>query len=121
MEIKTQILENNIGRGWGCGYVFIPLNHPFLVKRLLSNDTYFYPQVEGFSEEITFVKNEGDYLQIGFDTSHSWNTPENSSKSFVIEKTEELKKCIESYTLTDAKKEVKNHFNELKETFKKYL
>jgi hypothetical protein len=121
MEIKTQILENNIGRGWGCGYVFIPLNHPFLVKRLLNNDTYFYPQVEGFSEEITFAENEGDYLQIGFDTYHSWNTPENSPKSFVIEKTEELKKCIESYTLTDAKKEVKNHFNELKETFKKYL
>lgn len=113
--------QKSCNTGWGCGYVLIPLEHPFLVKRLLNDDSYFYPQIEDFSEEITFCKEENGLLKIGFDTAHSWNNLENSSKTFVDLKTRELKKCIDSYTILDAKKEVALHFKNLKLTFKKYL
>lgn len=107
--------------GWGCGYVLIPLNHPFLVKRLLNNDVYFYPQISGFSEEITFCEEIDGFLQIGFDTAHRWNNINNSPKSFVELKANELKQYIDNYTMLDAKKEVENYFQELKNKFKDYL
>lgn len=122
MEVKTKILENSIGRGWGCGYVIIPKEHPFMVKLLLNEETPFYPQIKNFTEEITFAEWENEnYFTIGFDTSHGWNNKENSSKSFVIEKTNSLKNCIDSYTMEDAKEEVRNHLENIKIKFNKYL
>ena len=113
--------QKSCNTGWGCGYVLIPLEHPFLVKRLLNNDNYFYPQIEYFSEEITYCEEVNGVLKVGFDTAHSWNNLENSSKLFVELKTNELKNCIDRYTISDAKKEVELHFESLKLTFKKYL
>lgn len=127
MNTQTRLLPysedfiKSTNSGWGCGYVLIPLTHPFLVKQLLNNDTYFYPQIDGFSEEITYCENEGDYLCIGFDMAHSWNNIENSTKAVVEAKTNELKTLIDNYTMLDAKKEVENYFKELQTKFKDYL
>jgi len=120
MRYSTEF-QKSCNTGWGCGYVLIPLEHPFLVKQLLNNDSYFYPQINGFNEEITFCEEQDGFLKIGFDTAHRWNNLENSSKLYVETKTNELKQCIDNYTMLDAKKEVENHFKQLKETFKKYL
>ena len=127
--MKTQIrlteyqesFKNGCNTGWGCGYVLIPLNHPFAdVKMLLNNDTYFYPQISGFSEEITFAEVEGEFLVIGFDTAHSWNNSTHN-KNFVEQKANELKNFIDNYTAIDAKLEVQKMFIDLRTKFKDYL
>ena len=113
--------KNSCNTGWGCGYVLIPLNHPFAdVKMLLNNDTYFYPQISGFSEEITFAEVEGEFLVIGFDTAHGWNNSTHD-KNFVEQKTNELKTFIDNYTIIDAKLEVQKMFIDLRTKFKDYL
>lgn len=128
MEVVIKLMPYSIeyrkscNIGWGCGYVLIPLKHPFAdAKLLLNNDTYFYPQVKGFTEEITFAEIEDDFLKIGFDTAHSWNTIENSGKDYVEQKANELKVLIDSYTILDAKKEVEEYLSEIKNKFKDYL
>ena len=113
--------QKSCNTGWGCGYVSIPLEHPFLVKELLNNDSYFYPQIDGFSEEITFCEINDDFLKIGFDTAHRWNNLENSSKTYVETKANELKQCIDNYTIIDAKLEVQKMFIDLRTKFKDYL
>lgn len=127
MSVQIRLTEyqesfkNSCNTGWGCGYVLIPLKHPFAnVKMLLNNDTYFYPQISGFSEEITFAEVEGEFLVIGFDTAHSWNNSAHD-KNFVEQKTNELKSSIDNYTILDAKKEVEIFFKELQTKFKNYL
>lgn len=110
----------SVKRGWGCGYVLIPLEHPFLVKALLNDDSYFYPQIDNFSEEITYCEYEGDYLRIGFDTAHSWNSNK-QDELWVQQKTNELKDCIDNYTILNAKLEVQKHFIDLRTKFKDYL
>lgn len=113
--------QKSCNTGWGCGYVLIPLEHPFLVKRLLNEDTYFYPQINGFIEEITFCEEQNGFLKIGFDTAHRWNNLENSPKIWVEQKANELKRCIDNYTITDAKLEVQKMFIDLRTKFKDYL
>jgi hypothetical protein len=127
METRIELIgysnefRNSNKIGWGCGYVLIPLSHPFAdVKLLLNNDTYFYPQIEGFSEEITYAEIEDDFLKIGFDTAHSWNN-ETHNKDFVERKANELKAFIDSYTIINAKLEVQKMFEDLKVKFKNYL
>lgn len=112
---------NNCSTGWGCGYVKIPVSHPFYVKRLLSNDDYFYPQINGFSEEITFAEVEGNYLKIGFDTAHIYNNMQNSGKDFVEQKANELKSFVDAYNMEDAKKEVEHYLGAVKQRFEKFL
>ena len=112
--------KNACSTGWGCGYVLIPLKHPFTNVKMLLNDEYFYPQVSGFSEEITFAEVEGDFLVIGFDTAHSWNSS-TQDKNFVEQKANELKKLIDEYTFLNAKKEVEIFFKKLQTKFKDYL
>jgi hypothetical protein len=127
--MKTQIrlteyqesFKNSCNTGWGCGYVLIPLSHPFAnVKMLLNDDVYFYPQINGFSEEITFSKVEGNFLVIGFDTAHSWNNPTHD-KNFVEQKANELKTFIDNYSIIDAKLEVQKMLSNLLTKFKDYL
>ena len=128
METFTSFLkyENNsiFSRGWGCGYVHIPKNHPILVKLLINeNEPYFYMQISGFLDTITFSQwnDNGEFYIVGFDTSHNWNNMENSGEKYVINTTNQLKKLIDSYSILDAKKEVENYFKEKKEIFKDFL
>lgn len=108
--------------GWGCGYVIIPKGHPFRVFELLEeDDRYFNIQVGGFSEEITYCAKEGENLVLGFDTAHSWNNIENSGKSEVERLTEDLRQCIESFTMEHAKAKVKKHIETLTQKYKDFL
>lgn len=107
MEIKTEFLKYSqdsfTDRGWGCGYVLIPKGHPYRVVEKLNEDVYFYPQIEGFSEEITYSEvNELGELKIGFDTAHSYCNAETHNETFVRTKTYELKTLIENFTKDDA-------------------
>lgn len=110
--------------GFGCGYVHIPKNHPILVKLLINeNDSYYNLQIDDFSEELTFSKWDAnqDFYIVGFDTAHSWNNIENSGKLFVENKTNELKKIIDEYSLLNAKLEVQKLFIDLRTKFKDFL
>ena len=97
--------------GWGCGYIMIPLNHPFLIAMQAIEDEaykrdrerYYFTgyQIPRFSEEITLCEDdelEGvNYKLLGFDCAHSWNNIENSDRKFVISKTLEMQRIVESY------------------------
>lgn len=110
--------------GWGCGYVHIPKNHPILVKLLINdNDGYYNLQIDDFSEEMTWSRwdEKNEFFVVGFDTAHSWNNLQNSSKLFVENKTNELKNLIDNYTELNAKLEVQKLFIDLRTKFKNYL
>lgn len=99
--------------GWGCGYVIIPKNHPFMVEYKIDQlQGYSMYAIKGFEQEITFCELEknGD-LKIGFDTAHSWND-NTHDKEWVTNETKKLLKCINSYTFLDAK----NSLDAYKET-----
>lgn len=99
--------------GWGCGYIMIPINHPFLIamakqeKELQDkypeeeNQSYGTMQIPGFNEEITLdVLETVDFIQyrrLGFDCAHSWNTMENSGRERVLALTMEMQLVVESY------------------------
>ena len=93
-----------VKKGWGCGYVTIPKGHPALARLLDADDSFFYYEVDNFTEQITFsaTQKDGSY-KIGFDTAHSWND-ERQDELWVTEKVSELKASIEAYTIDDAKK-----------------
>lgn len=86
-----------IKRGWGCGYVMIPKNHPFITYLEQSDDQWItHPS---FEQEITYHKNKTvngiDYLVIGFDTSHSYND-ETHDFDYVFNETIKLQNAIDS-------------------------
>lgn len=104
--------------GWGCGYVMVPLNHPFMVKlqaeldeeeaRCIAEDETFwggmYPQIYDemfdFYEEIThYREKEVDgvkYKVFGFSTSGTRNNIERNPFEYVFNATQQLKKLIDS-------------------------
>lgn len=98
--------------GWGCGYILIPIEHPFLIamreKEKLEFDadpenySFWGYQIPEFSQEITLQKNveinNTKYCKMGFDTSHIWNNKYNSNYDRVLEWTLEMQSIVESYT-----------------------
>lgn len=84
-----------INSGWGCGYVYIPVEYKEVCATLECDGA----TVPGFSEEITlnqYVVIDGEkFLQIGFDTAHSWNDMENSGHGEVLRLTIELCSLVE--------------------------
>ena len=119
-EYKKEFVEQ-CHTGWGCGYVLIPENHPYMAKALICEEESGMLQVDGFDEEITFCERIKDnYLKIGFDTAHRWNDYYNDEE-WVILKANHMKDIIDNYTIEDAKKEVKEYVNKITEKFNKYL
>ena len=109
--------------GWGCGYVHIPKDHPFLVQLSQQNDSYFYLSPENCPEEITFSEwdcDNKDYYIIGFDTAHSWND-DSQDKEYVTLKANEIKDLVDNYTIEDAKQFAIEEIELFKEKFNKYL
>jgi hypothetical protein len=104
--------------GWGCGYVMVPLNHPFMVNlqakldeeeaRCIAEDEIFwggmYPQIYNdkfeFYEEITYYEDKEvdgvKYKVFGFDTGHMNNSIERNPFEDVLKSTQEMKKLIDS-------------------------
>jgi hypothetical protein len=92
--------------GWGCGYVYIPSEHPILVKLLTDdyqNYNYLQPDCE---QEITLSQWDGEkeYYVIGFDTAHCYNNSTHD-EAYVTAETEKIKAVVDAYTLEDAHKE----------------
>jgi hypothetical protein len=98
--------------GWGCGYVGIPVGHPYIAK-LVDNMAGYpdeegniwldsYPDIAEFSEEFTYSEwrsiNGIKYWVLGFDTAHIYNNKENNFE-WVFNKTLELKNIIDQYVL----------------------
>lgn len=108
--------------GWGCGYVYIPKDHPILVK-LLVDDGYPCQIVDNFSEEITLSNwdKEREFYVIGFDTAHSWNNISNSDKAWVNAKAEEMLAIVNAYTMEDARAFAIEQVKLMNNKFSKYL
>ncbi len=101
----------NVEKGWGCGYVMIPINHPIVLKwnadraeeEKNSDPEEFYPdKYMSFlsSEEITYTEYKTvsgvEYVVVGFDTAHSWNH-KGHDFDYVFQRTTILKAEIDNY------------------------
>lgn len=104
-------------RGWGCGYVYIPKEHPILVN-LYSQEfiNYSYLQPENCEEEITFSMWDSsmDYYIIGFDTSHYYNDSSHDEE-YVMNQTIKIKEIVDSYTFEDGFNDAINIIKKLKD------
>lgn len=114
---------NSAKSGWGCGYVYIPKEHPILVK--LYTEEYkgwHYLQPDKCEQEITLSQWDGeqDYYVIGFDTAHSYNNSTHD-EAYVISETEKIKALIDAYTLEDAHSEAIDCISKLKFKLAKYI
>ena len=129
--IKTDLInayiikyESNVdfNRGYGCGYVEIKKEHPVykLAKiEQLDSDNYFYFQLPLIGEEITFCEFKNDVLTIGFDTSHSYNTIENSPIERVKESTIKMFNQCKAYSFKDVEIAKNNKIEQLKKQLNK--
>lgn len=109
--------------GWGCGYVYIPKDHPILVKLLVDDDGYNRQIIDDFSEEITFSNwdKEREFYVIGFDTAHSWDNISNNDKAWVNAKAEEMLVIVNAYTVEDARAFAIDQVKLMNNKFSKYL
>ena len=102
-EIKTRLIQYPgyyEERGWGCGYVDIPIDHPFMIVIDLEN---IYNV--GIDQEITWnraLKNDPDYWTIGFDTGHSYNNVDYHNKDWVKQETLEIARIVAKFTKAHA-------------------
>lgn len=110
--------------GWGCGYVWIPNEHPILVKLITDTNAQwsYYLQPDGCEQEITYSEwdAEQDYYVIGFDTAHSHNNSSHD-EAYVIAETEKIKALVDAYTQEDAHKEAIDCIENLRLALKKYI
>ena len=123
--ITTQAYSYNFATiartGWGCGYVHIPKDHPFLVE-LNEDDSYCYLQPKDCPEQITLSEWGADkeYYIIGFDTAHSYNN-ESHDEEFVTRIANEIKELVDAYTKEDADAFARKEIEKVTNKFKKYL
>jgi hypothetical protein len=107
-------------RGWGCGYVHIPKDHPILVK--LNEGWGNYLEPDGCPEEITLSQWDKDqeYFIIGFDTAHSYNN-DSHDEAYVTEQANIIKSLVDAYTAEDANEYAKEQIELVKKKYEKYL
>ena len=78
--------------GYGCGYVGIPIGHPWYGKHYsYIND---YVCIHGgltYSENHITDEYDDEYWWIGFDTCHCYDNLTNCSKEFCLQEIESLK------------------------------
>jgi hypothetical protein len=114
-DVKT------IGRtGWGCGYVHIPKDHPFLVE--LEEGWGNYLQPKDCPEEITLSQwdKEKEYFIIGFDTAHSYNNASHDEE-YVTQQANAIKALVDVYMDYDADVYAREQIRLVTDKFKKYL
>lgn len=125
--IKTIAYEEDfktIGRtGWGCGYVYIPKDHPILVQTLVDDDWGNYLTPDGCPEEITFSQwsEDKEYYIIGFDTAHSYNDSFTHNEIYVTAQANAIKSLVDDYTAEQANQYACKMISELEYKFNKYL
>ena len=110
--------------GWGCGYIWIPNEHPILVKLITETDQqwYYYLQPKNCEQEITYSQwdDKQDYYVIGFDTAHSYNNSSHD-EAYVIEETKKIKALVDAYTQEHANQEAIDCIESLRKKLKKYI
>ena len=114
---------SSIKRGWGCGYVYIPSEHPILVKLYTEEyQGWNYLQPNNCEQEITLSQWDGDkdYYVIGFDTGHYYNNSTHD-EAYVIAETEKIKALVDAYTIEDAHKEAIDCISNLRLKLAKYI
>jgi len=94
--------QKNCNSGWGCGYVAIPKGHLIEVwYSMQDKDCFDYLQLSEFGEEITLTKygmiGDKEYLTIGFDTAHSYNSPELNDYNYVFSATKKILDVINNF------------------------
>lgn len=109
--------------GWGCGYVYIPSEHPILVK--IHTEEYrgwHYLQPDKCEQEITLSQWDGekDYYVIGFDTAHIYNDSTHN-EAYVTAEAEKIKALVDAYTIEDAHNEVIDCISNLRMKLAKYI
>ena len=112
IRLKANATSQEEGRGWGCGYVQIPLEHPFMIHKDLDK---MYSS--GILHEITWSqpsKQKSTHWEIGFDTAHSWNGPEHD-KDYVQENTIDLAMHVARFNKIDATVLLSDWLDEQKE------
>ena len=97
------------GRGWGNGYVLIPLNHKLHGKDYTDNDfpdidvhcgvTWSSGSLPGEAEYFEFItdkpENIDDYWVLGFDTGHCYDDA-SLDKEWVTRETLHFKELLEA-------------------------
>ena len=109
--------------GWGCGYVYIPSNHPILVKLHTEEyNSWNYLQPDKCKQEITFSKwdEKKEYYIIGFDTVHIYNNSTHDEE-YVIAETEKIKALVDAYTKEDAFEEASDYMSRMFNKIEKYI
>ena len=106
--------------GWGCGYVYIPKDHPILVE--LEEGWGNYLQPKDCPEEITFTQwdKEKQHLIIGFDTAHSYNN-DSHDEAYVTEQANAIKALVDAYTAYDADSYAREQIQSTAQKYSKYL
>lgn len=114
---------NSAKSGWGCGYVYIPSEHPILVKLYTEEyQGWNYLQPDNCEQEITYSEWDGeeDYYIIGFDTAHYYNNSSHD-EAYVIAETEKIKVLVDAYTQEHANQEAIDCIESLRKKLKKYI
>lgn len=95
--------------GWGCGYVAIPTDHPLVItnferiatenelKDNAPEEEYIYVnnylEIPNIEQEITYTEakqiNGKDYIIVGFDTAHIYNSSEHNME-YVLSETKKI-------------------------------
>jgi hypothetical protein len=101
----SEDFKSSTGSGWGCGYVYIPKEHPILVNVAIATDYCYYLQPNDCPEEITYSAwdVDFDYYVIGFDTAHSYNNPTEHDEQYVISQTNKIKELVDAFTAEQAR------------------
>jgi len=87
---EDKIAYSNIinDKGWGCGYVLLPHDHPYHGK--------FYDNIPvEVHGGLTYSEKEGEYWMVGFDTAHYMDNKFNCSKEMVLNETIKLRDQLE--------------------------
>jgi hypothetical protein len=108
---RASALKDNLGGlfhpdnfGWGCGYVAVPVGHPWYlshyddIRPTNEHEQLSYSNFGSPNDWVSQIKGaellqeipEGDYWVVGFDCDHSWNNIRNTPKEEVIKMTKAL-------------------------------
>jgi len=99
-------LNSSTSQGWGQGYLIIPVDsiaYKYAMLTIEMNEPYGDYQPEGFSQQITWCRTNKDYLMIGFDTGHIFNSTKDN-KEYVIMATKEMFNIVTSIDMDKLQK-----------------
>jgi hypothetical protein len=114
---EFQYGEHVMKRGWGRGYVLIPMGHPILIKFPLDrwDKHHFGKDVEVESWEPS--QHEHGMYAIGFDTKTEKHNMVEHGEEYVRSTTQRLLNWVTTYHWDDARIEVRLYLMDLKRQY----